>query len=257
MAYYIDTHVHLYDEAFGDEVDEVVGRSLEAGVGMMIQPDVDGKERRRMIEITERHGEVMRCMLGLYPGSVDEGWEKEVEEIRDMVDRVKPVGIGEIGLDYHYSADSAELQKKAFAEQLRMASELSLPVNVHLRDATGDFFRVMEENRHLEVRGNLHAFSGSLETFNQISRYGDWSVGIGGVVTFRNSTIGKAIRDIPLERIVLETDAPYLSPVPHRGERNESSHLTLIAGFIASAKGISIEEVAAKTSENAKRLFGI
>ena len=88
MAYYIDTHVHLYDEAFGDEVDEVVGRSLEAGVGMMIQPDVDGKERRRMIEITERHGEVMRCMLGLYPGSVDEGWEKEVEEIRDMVDRV-------------------------------------------------------------------------------------------------------------------------------------------------------------------------
>ena len=257
MAYYIDTHVHLYDEAFGDEVDEVVGRSLEAGVGMMIQPDVDGKERSRMIEITERHGEVMRCMLGLYPGSVDEGWEKEVEEIRDMVDRVKPVGIGEIGLDYHYSADSAELQKKAFAEQLRMASELSLPVNVHLRDAAGDFFRVMEENRHLEVRGNLHAFSGSPETFRRLRKMGDWYVGIGGVITFRNSRLAEAVKEIPLDRIVLETDAPYLTPVPYRGKRNDSSHIPLIAAKIAQVKGVSVEEVAEVTTDNAKKLFNL
>lgn len=254
MAKYIDTHVHFYDEAFLSEEDAAIARSIEAGVGIMIQPDVDSKERDRMIEISQRYPGTLYTMLGLYPGSVDENWEKEVEMYMERMD-IRPVAIGEIGLDYHYSADSAELQKKALREQFRIAAELDLPVNIHLRDATDDFFKVLEDCRHMGLRGNLHAFSGSYETFCRIQRYGDWSVGIGGVLTFKKSKLAEVVRQIPLDRILLETDAPYLTPVPHRGERNESTYIPLIAAKIAELKQIDLEEVAQVTTENANRLF--
>lgn len=254
MAKYIDTHVHFYDEAFLGEEDAAIARSIEAGVGIMIQPDVDSKERDRMIEISQRYPGTLHTMLGLYPGSVDENWEKEVEMYMERMS-IRPVAIGEIGLDYHYSADSAELQKKALREQFRIASELDLPVNIHLRDATDDFFKVLEDCRHMGLRGNLHAFSGSYETFCRIQRYGDWSVGIGGVLTFKKSKLAEVVRQIPLDRILLETDAPYLTPVPHRGERNESTYIPLIAAKIAELKQIDLEEVAQVTTDNATRLF--
>lgn len=254
MAKYIDTHVHFYDEAFLCEEDAAIARSIEAGVGIMIQPDVDSKERERMIEISNRYPGTLYTMLGLYPGSVDENWEKEVEMYMERMD-IKPVAIGEIGLDYHYSADTAELQKKALREQFRIASELDLPVNIHLRDATEDFFKVLDECRNLGLRGNLHAFSGSYETFCRIQKYGDWSVGIGGVLTFKKSKLAEVVRQIPLDRILLETDAPYLTPAPHRGERNESTYIPHIAAKIAELKQIDVEEVAQVTTENAIKLF--
>ncbi len=253
---YIDTHIHLYDEAFGTEQDEVIARALAAGVRKMIQPDIDSHERGKMFAISEKYPGILYTMLGLYPGSVDKNWEDEMKEIYCHLDK-DIVAIGEIGLDYHYSADTAELQKKALAVQFELASKLNLPVNIHMRDATEDFVKLARQYKHLGLRGNLHAFSGSYETFQTLQQYGDWSVGIGGVLTFKNSKLPEVIRRIPLEKILLETDGPYLSPVPLRGSRNESANVPLIAAKIAEIKEISIEEVAAVTTANAEKLFKI
>lgn len=256
MGFFIDTHVHFYDHAFAQDADAAIGRAKEAGVYKMIQADVDSSERADMLSLTARYPGTLYSMLGLYPGSVHEDWEKEIGLWLDRMDS-NPVAIGEIGLDYHYSADTARLQKLALAEQLRIASEKKLPVNIHLREATEDFFAVLEECRHLDLRGNLHAFSGSYETFSRLQKYGDWYVGIGGVVTFKNSRLPMTMEKIPLDRILLETDAPYLTPVPHRGERNESAYIPLIASKIAEIKKIDIEDVAARTTDNALKLFSL
>jgi len=254
MARYIDTHIHWYDEAYASDWRDALARSQAAGVYRMIQPDVDSSERDRMFAISEECPGVLSTMLGLYPGSVREDWEEELARMEPYYGR-GIVAIGEIGLDYHYSKETAGLQKIALKEQFRIAAEKDLPVNIHLRDATEDFFGVLEECRHLGLRGNLHAFSGSWETFRRLQRYGDWPVGIGGVLTFRNSKLPEAVAKIPLDRILLETDGPYLTPVPHRGERNESTYIPLIAARIAEIKGTDIEEVAAVTTANALKLF--
>ena len=256
MARYIDTHVHFYDEWYGEDWQESVARARAAGVEKMIQPDVDSKDREKMFAMSESLPGVLYTMLGLYPGSVDENWEEELSRLESWWSH-RPVAVGEIGLDYHYGAETARWQKLAFREQLRIAAERDLPVNIHLREATEDFFRVLEECRHLPLRGNLHAFSGSWETFSRLQQYGDWSVGIGGVLTFKNSRLPEAVARIPLDRILLETDGPYLAPVPHRGHRNESAYLPLVAAKIAEIKGVSIEEVAETTTNNALKLFAL
>ena len=254
---FIDTHTHTYDEAFDGCEDEIIARALAAGVSVQLQADVDSRERERMFALVERHPGVLRPMLGLYPGSVDKDWRREIDALEAWRGR-GIVAVGEIGLDYHYGADTKEEQKEAFRVQLELAAAWDLPVNIHLREATEDFFAILRDCRHLPLLGNLHAFSGSAETFDRLRRLGgDWYVGIGGVVTFKKASIGEDIKRIPLDRILLETDAPYLTPVPHRGERNESAYIPLIAAFVARQKGISLEEVAAATTANAKRLFSI
>jgi len=253
---FIDTHTHTYDEAFAGCEDEIVARALAAGVAVQLQADVDSRERGRMFALVERHPGVLRPMLGLYPGSVREGWRAEIDELERWRGR-GIVAVGEIGLDYHYGAEYKEEQKEAFRVQLELAAAWDLPVNIHLREATEDFFAILSDCRHLHLRGNLHAFSGSAETFARLRPLGDWYVGIGGVLTFKKAGIAEAVRSIPLERILLETDAPYLTPVPHRGERNESAYIPLIAEFLARQKGVSVEEVAAVTTQNAKRLFAL
>ena len=253
---FVDTHTHISDEAFAGCEEQIISRAVGAGVTKMLQADVDSSERGPMFELCGRHPGVLFPMLGLYPGSVGPDWKEEIDAMLPY--RSKGiVAVGEIGLDYHYGADTKELQKEAFRTQLELASEWDLPVNIHLREATEDFFSILDSCRHLHLRGNLHAFSGSPETFRRLQTYGEWYVGIGGVVTFKKAGIGRDIADIPLDRILLETDAPYLTPVPHRGERNESSFIPLIAAFIASAKGISVEDVAAATTKNAHQLFAI
>jgi len=256
MTTYIDTHAHYCDEAYSDDADLVIARARQAGVVKIIHPDVDARERDAMFALCAKYPGFMFPMLGLYPGSVTEDWEDDVALLESYAGR-DIVAIGEIGLDYHYSPDSASLQKKALRAQFELASRLDLPVNIHLRDATEDFISVLREVRHLGLRGNLHAFSLSAETYRQISRLGDWYVGIGGVVTFKNAKVALSLKEIPLDRIVLETDAPYLTPVPMRGRRNESSYLPLIAEKIASIKGIGVEEVAAATTSTAEKLFKI
>jgi len=257
LVEFIDTHTHCTDEAFSpEEQDGFVQRAVAAGVKKMLLADIDSSERDAMYAVAARYPGVLYPMLGLYPGSVRENWRDETDALEARKGR-GAVAVGEIGLDYHYGTQFMEQQKEALRVQFELASEWDLPVNIHLRDATEDFFRVLDDCRHLHLRGNLHAFSGSIETFRRIRRCGDWSVGIGGVVTFRNASLQQTVKDIPLECILLETDAPYMAPTPLRGTRNESANIPLIAAKIAELKGVDIETVAQITTENARRLFNI
>ena len=253
---FIDTHTHISDQAFLGEEDQVIARAHDAGVSVMLQPDVDSKERQDMFDLVDRHPGELYAMLGLYPGSVGKDWKEEIGKMMAFRDR-SVVAIGEIGLDYHYGAEYATEQKEALRGQLELAAEMDLPLNIHLREATEDFLSIMREYASLGLRGNMHAYSGSYETFLQLQRYGDWRVGIGGVVTFKKASLAEVVKKIPLERILLETDAPYLTPVPYRGARNESMHIPLIAAKIAELQGRSIEEVAEATTHNARELFRI
>lgn len=253
---FIDTHTHVTDEAFDGEQEAVIGRALDAGVGTMLLADIDSSERAAMFRACDAHPGVLKHMLGLYPGSVQKNWRDEIEEMLRWRGRGE-VAVGEIGLDYHYGAEFAAEQREAFRVQLELAAQWNLPVNIHLREATEDFFSIVEDCRHLGLRGNLHAFSGSADTFRRLLKLGDWYVGIGGVVTFKNAGVARAVAEIPLERILLETDAPYLTPVPHRGTRNESAYIPIIAAKVAEIKGVSVAEVASRTTLNARKLFAL
>ena len=174
-----------------------------------------------------------------------------------MTDKEQIVAIGEIGLDYHEGTQYAAQQKEVLRQQFELAARLNLPVNIHLRDAWEDFLAILKDCAGLHLRGNLHCFTASYEIYEQANRYGDFSVGIGGVVTFKNAGIAKVLERIPLEKILLETDAPYLAPVPHRGQRNESAFLPLVAQKVADIKGLSLQEIETITTHNAETLFGI
>lgn len=252
----IDTHTHYYDQRYEGGGDAAVERAVAAGVGKMIQADIDSREREGMWAIGERHKGVLFQMAGVYPGSVEKDWEQEIEKMLPWIEK-GVVAIGEIGLDYHEGKEFAREQMEALRVQFELAAKLDLPVNIHLRDAWDDFFKVLEENRHLGLRGNLHCFSGSYEIFERANRSGDFSVGIGGVVTFRNASLRETVRKIPIGKILLETDCPYLAPTPHRGECNESAYLPLIANEVALLKGLGPEEVEAVTTESAEKLFKI
>ena len=279
---FVDTHTHFYDEWLLPDADEAVRRALEAGVSKMIQADVDSHERPAMWEIGNRYPGIIYEMLGLYPGSVDANWREELDQVYDIAEEwsaspsannkadasgevlpsfATPYGqikaIGEIGLDYHEGTEFVKEQKEVLRLQLELAAKLDLPVNIHLRDAWEDLFGVLADCRHLGLRGNLHCFTASYEIYERANRYGDFSVGIGGVVTFKNASLAKTLERIPLEKILLETDAPYLAPVPHRGQRNESSYLPLIAAKVAEVKGLSLSEIESITTHNAEKLFQI
>ena len=251
----VDTHTHFYDDWLLPDAEAAIQRALDAGVGKMIQADVDSTERPRMWEIGLRHPGVLFQMAGLYPGSVTaDNWRDELDQVHGITG---VVAIGEIGLDYHEGREYEKEQKEVLRLQLELAAQRNLPVNIHLRDAWEDFLTILKDTRHLNLRGNLHCFSGSYEVYEEANRYGDWSVGIGGVITFKNSKLAGTVARIPLHHILLETDAPYLAPVPHRGERNESSYLPLIAQKVAEVKGLTLEECERITTENAERLFNI
>ncbi len=252
----VDTHTHFYDEWLLPEAEEAVQRALEAGVGKMIQADIDSHERTAMWEIGDRHPGVIFEMLGLYPGSVDANWREELDALEPYKDK-GVVAIGEIGLDYHEGLDFVEEQKEVLRLQLEMAASMNLPVNIHMRDAWEDFMTILADCKHLGLRGNLHCFTSSYEIFERANRYGEFSVGIGGVVTFKNASIAKTLERIPLERILLETDAPYLAPVPFRGKRNESALLPYVAEKVAQIKGLPVSQIEEITTHNAELLFGL
>ena len=250
----IDTHTHFYDEWLLPDADAAVERARAAGVGKMVQADVDSRERDALWAVNDRHPGVLYPMVGLYPCSVGADWKEEIDRMLPYRER-GVVAVGEIGLDYHEGDEDRALQKEALRVQLELSAEWDLPVNIHLRDAWGDLLTILEDCRHLHLRGILHCFSGSFEVYERARRCGDFSVGIGGVVTFKNASLPETVRRIPLEHIVLETDAPYLAPVPHRGERNESAYLPLVAAKIADIKGLAFAEVEAATTANALNLY--
>ena len=262
---FIDTHCHFCDPVYDQDREEVIAKAIEAGVSHMLQADVDSSDRPAMLALCREHPDCLHPMVGFYPGSVtEENWQRELDMVvatyRDSgssAGMTRFVAVGEIGLDYHYGKETADLQKKVLRTQLELASEWDLPVNIHLREAEGDFFDIISDCDHLHLRGNLHAFSASAEFFRQVSRHGDWRVGVGGVLTFKKARIAREILDIPLDRILLETDAPYLTPTPHRGERNDSSYIPLIAAYLAEIKGVPVDTAASVTTASAKQLFAI
>ncbi len=254
---FVDTHTHFYDEWLRPDAEAAVQRALDAGVGKMLQADIDSRERPFMWEIGRKYPGVLFQMLGVYPGSLTaENWQDELDQVHGYW-KNPVIAIGEVGLDYHEGKEYAAIQKEALRIQLELASAKNLPVNIHLRDAWEDFFEVLEDCAHLHLRGNLHCFSGSYEVYERANRSGEWSVGIGGVITFKNNKLVQVLQRIPLEKILLETDAPYLAPTPHRGERNESAFLPLIAAKVAEVKGVRLEEIETITTQNAERLFAI
>ena len=253
---YIDTHSHLYDEAYTPEEDLAVKRSIDAGVSKVILPDIDSQTRDSMFSLATRHPGVLFPCLGVHPTSIDAGWEGELEKMQAYRSR-QIVAIGETGIDCYWSKDFIEEQKEAFRRQIRMAYDLNLPVIIHSRDAAAITLDIIKEFRHLDIRGVFHAYSGSVETFREIGKLGDWYVGIGGVLTFKKASIAETVKDIPLNRILLETDAPYLTPAPHRGKRNESAYIPHIAAKLAEIKGVDAAEIASVTTSNAEKLFGI
>ena len=253
----IDTHTHISDPAFAGEEEDVIQRARQAGVEMMLLPDVDSMERGAMLALADRHPDVLRPMVGLYPGSVGADWEAEFDLVERQAAERSFVAVGEIGLDYHEGKEFEKEQKEVLRLQLELAAKKDLPVNIHLRDAWEDFFAVLADCAHLHLRGNLHCFTASYEIYERANRYADFSVGIGGVVTFKNASLAKTLERIPLEKILLETDAPYLAPVPFRGKRNESAYLPLIAAKVAEVKGLPLNRIEEITTHNAETLFGI
>ena len=254
---FADTHTHLYDPAY-ENPDEAVERAVAAGVTKLLLPDTDSSVRENMIGLARRHPEHCRFAIGLHPTEFTaDNFEKEMQAMLEaaMAHQNELAAIGEIGLDYYYSRDLAELQQKAFKEQILLADLLDKPILIHCRDAFEDCIRLLKKYAGANTRGIFHAYSGSLEGYKELKRLGRFYLGIGGVVTFKNAHIARYLEEIPLEDIVLETDSPYLTPVPHRGERNESAYIPLIARKISEIKGIPVEEVAAITTSNAIKLL--
>ena len=255
----IDTHTHLYDEAFADDFTEAVERAARSGVEHLIFPGIDSSVHDRMMECASMTGGKAGTATGLHPTSVREDWKKELGFVENRLSEGGWAAIGEIGLDRHWSDTFFREQTEAFRIQMLWAAEAGLPVIIHVREAHDTLFEILDslQEKGVPMRGVMHAFSGSLETYRRIKSYGGFKVGIGGVVTYRNAGIAVTVKDIPIEDIVLETDSPWLTPVPFRGKRNESAYLRIIAERLADIKGLTMEEVDRVTTDNAKSLFNI
>ena len=247
-----DTHTHLYLDDFSPSNEEAVIRAVDAGVGMMIFPNVNLSTVAPMLALHEKFPDSTRVAFGLHPTEVNAQWHKDLEAI--PLDRADAVAIGEIGMDLYWDKTFEAEQMEAFRAQCVKAVELDLPVIIHQREALPQTLEVLRSLPEIP-RGVFHSFTGTADDVKLIRKVGDFYFGINGIVTFKNARIRDVLPEIGIERILLETDSPYLAPVPHRGKRNESSFLPHIAGYVAQSMGLSAEEVADITTENAKQLF--
>ena len=252
-----DTHAHLYDEQFDADRDEVIQRAVENGVTAIIVPSTDSSNHDSMRQLCRRHPSVCYPALGLHPTSVDGNWQAELAAVESLLTEDKYAALGEIGIDCYWSMEWIEQQRAAFEYQLKLAAQCGLPVIIHARNSFDEIFAILDRIHNEKIRGVFHSFSGSYDDYLKIKEYGTFKIGIGGVVTFKNSTLPQVLERVPITDILLETDAPYLTPHPYRGKRNESSYIPLIANKIATVKNLSIETVDEITSENARILFGL
>jgi TatD DNase family protein len=251
---FVDTHTHLFLNEFDTDRKETVQRAIDQGVKAMLLPNVDLETIDRLFELAGAFPDHCFPMLGLHPESVHEDYAKKLDEIEKIISRKKIIGIGETGLDYYWDVTFKDQQKASFDRQLKMGKKYHLPVVIHVRNSFDDVIDLVQQNAGPELTGIFHCFTGTAEEAEKIISLGFY-LGIGGVVTFKNGGLDKVIPEIPLESIVLETDSPFLAPVPHRGKRNESSYVIHIAERIALLKNISLEEVARITTQNARKLF--
>jgi len=251
---FTDTHTHLYDQRFDQDREEMIRRALDAGVQKMYIPNCDHGTIAPMLEIESAWPEHCFAMMGLHPCYVKDDYETELAVVEKWLAERSFAAVGEIGLDYYWDKAWVPQQKDAFQRQIDLALQHDLPIVIHSRESTADCIELIKKKQKGDLRGIFHCFSGSLEEAREIVDLGLY-LGIGGVVTYKKSTLPEIVATLPLSAIVLETDAPYLSPVPHRGRRNESSYLPLIAAEVATIRECAVEEVAEITTANAAKIF--
>lgn len=251
-----DTHTHLYSEAFDEDRDGMIQRAMDQGVTRFFVPAIDSTYTERMLQLKDRFPKNVFLMTGLHPTHVKENFEEELRHVEESVKKHQYYAIGEIGIDLYWDKTFLKEQQNAFVRQIRLAKTMELPIVIHCRDAFDEVFDVLEQEKGGGLRGIFHCFTGNLEQAERALSY-DMKLGIGGVVTFKNGKIDTFLHQIDLMNIVLETDAPYLAPVPYRGKRNESAYVVNVLKRVAEIYGMEEAEVAAVTTDNSKEVFGI
>ncbi len=254
---FTDTHTHLYSEEFENDRNEMIQRALEQGVTRLFVPTIDSSYTQSMLELEKKFPENVFLMMGLHPCYVKpETYKQELMHVEKLLEEGKFYAVGEIGVDMYWDKSTLAIQQEAFKKQIQLAKKHNLAINIHCRDAFDEVFEVLESEKSDELFGIFHCFTGD---FNQAERAINlgMKLGIGGVSTFKNGKIDQFLKEIDLKNIVLETDSPYLAPVPFRGKRNESSYTKLIAERLANIYELPIEEIANVTTNNSKEVFGI
>lgn len=256
---FIDTHTHLFSEQFNEDRDDVVKRAVNSGINKLLLPNIDVDSLQPMFDLHNRFPENCLPMVGLHPGSVGEDVEEQLSVIKDALYRNcdKCVAVGEIGMDLYWDKTFVKEQELAFREQINWAKELKLPIAIHAREAFDEIFSILDEENDERLIGVFHCFTGNEEQAKHALSYGGFKLGIGGVITYKKSELPDVLNKIDLKHIILETDSPYLPPVPYRGKRNESSYLLHVAEKLTEIYGVTLKEIADRTTKNARELFKI
>jgi TatD DNase family protein len=252
----IDTHSHIYLDEFIDDRSSIMERADKAGITKILMPAIDSSTHVQMVEMATRFSSVCMSMMGVHPCSVKENYLDELNKAKNYLTKSKFVAIGETGLDFYWDLSFKEQQYDAFQQQIDWAVEYDIPVVIHSRNSTDECIDMVAKNQQGKLKGVFHCFSGTLEQARKVIDLGFY-LGIGGVVTFKNAGLDKVMQDIDLKHVVLETDAPYLAPVPFRGKRNEPSYISYVVKKLADIKARTVEEIAETTTYNAQKLFGL
>ena len=251
----IDTHTHLYLEQFKDDIDDVISRAKAIGVQRFYLPSINSKYNQSMHDLEKKFPNDVFCMIGLHPCYVDDNFDLEIDFIKKQIEKHDYKAIGEIGIDLFHEKKYFEQQVIAFEEQIKLAIDYDLPIVIHSRDSFDEIFKVLEKFKCEKLRGIFHCFTGNINQANKIIDL-NFHLGIGGVLTFKNGKISEFLNEIPINKIVLETDSPYLAPSPYRGTRNESSYLKIIADKLAEVYNLEIDEICKITQQNSIEVFG-
>lgn len=251
---YIDTHTHLYDEKLVADSQQIQ-RAIDAGVGKMFMPNCDSETIPGMLALADQWPENCYPTMGLHPTYVKENYKEELAIVEQWLARRKFYAVGEIGLDYYWDLTFKEQQKEAFAHQVDLALQYDIPIVIHSRESTQDCIDIVRSKQNGRLTGVFHCFSGTTDEAKQVVALGGFYLGIGGSLTYKKNTLPDTLKEISIDHIVLETDAPYLAPIPHRGKRNESSYIPIIALKVAEVMGLSYLDVERITTINAGKLF--
>lgn len=251
-----DTHTHLYSEAFEEDRDIVIRNAIDNGVSRFFIPAIDSTYSQSMLDLQQKYPEHIYLMMGLHPTHVKENFKDELEHVKEMLLEHKFFAVGEIGIDLYWDKTFLKQQQEAFRFQIQLAKKYQLPIVIHCRDAFDEIFEVLEEEKGNDLYGIFHCFTGTLEQARRAISY-NMKLGIGGVVTFKNGKIDTFLKEIDLKHIVLETDSPYLAPVPYRGKRNESAYLINVLRKLSDIYAVNEEVIATITTQNSKEVFGI
>ena len=251
----IDTHSHIYSEEFDSDRAEVIARAKAAGVTKIILPNVDSESLPRMLQLESEYPGYCFAAIGLHPTSVKENYAEELAIVKKELERREYIAIGEIGIDLYWDKSFLKEQIQVFVQQIEWALEYNLPVIIHVRDSFSETMEVLEQFRDKGLKGVFHSFTGTIDQAREIIEFGGFYIGINGIVTFKNSGLDAVVEQIDAQYLLLETDAPYLTPTPFRGKRNESEHLTLIAAKLATIFNINFNQITEITTKNAYKLF--